>query len=232
MSTPLRMPVATPVSYPASPSPTMLVIIALSLYLFTLLLLACVLRYFHCQSNPPPYECHISQPLALTNLPTCPRPTLSQSGFLSSQPLEFTPYTPSLSPHLPSSSLWKDSLSTRPTSPANSSSNSYISSPSLRSNTSVPARTTYLTTLASRFTLPSPSSWDQSLNYSIPTPSTTTWRSSPVRSCTQRSDKSTSPSPEPSNNTTEDKLEATPPLLPFPWPFKSHHVPPHLLPHQ
>ena len=48
----------------------------------------------------------------------------------------------------------------------------------------------------------------------------------------QCSNRSTSPSPGPSNNITEDKPESTPPLLPFPWPFESHHIPPHLLPPQ
>ena len=232
MSTPLHMPVAAPVSYLASPSPTTLVVIALSLYLFAVLLSACILHYFHRRSNPPPYECHISRPLALTNLPTHPRPTLNRSGSPFSQPLDSTPYIPSLSPPQPSLSLLKDSQDTRPTSPANSSSNSYISSPLLKSNTSVPAQTTYLTVLASRFVLPSPSLWDQSSNYSTPIPSTTTWRSSLAKSSTQRSDKSTSPSPEPSNNTTADKPESTPPLPPFPWPFESLHDPPHLLPPQ
>ena len=232
MSTPLRMPVAAPVSYSASPSPMMPVVIALSLYLFAVLLSACVLHYFHHRSNPPPYECHISRPLALTNLPTPPRPTLNRSGSPFSRPLDSTPYIPSSSPPQPSSSRLKDSQDTRPTSPANSLSNSYISSPSPKSNTSMPARTTYLAILASHFALPSPSSSDQSSNYSTPIPSTATWRSSLVKSFTQPFDKSTSPSPEPSNNTTTDRPESTPPLLPFPWPFESHHVPLHLLPPQ
>ena len=58
------------------------------------------------------------------------------------------------------------------------------------------------------------------------------WRSSPARSSTQHSIRSTSPSPEPSSNTTTDKPGSIPPLPPFPWPFKSHHIPPHLLPPQ
>ena len=232
MSTPLRMPVATPVPYSASPSPTTPVVIALSLYLFALLLLACILRYFHHRSNLPLYECHISRPLTLTNLPTHPRPTLNRSGSPFSRPLGSTPYIPSLSPPRPSSLLLKDSQDTRPTLPANSSSNSYISSPSLKSNTSVPAQTTYLAILASRFALPSPSSSDLSSNYSTPIPSTATWRSSLAKSSTQPFNKSTSPSPKPSNNTTTDRLELTPPLLPFPWPFESHHIPLHLLPSQ
>ena len=213
------MPVAAPTPYPSSPNPTTPVIISLSLYLAALLIAAYILRYFHLRSNPPPYECHISQPLTLMNLPTHPRPILSQSGFPSSQPLEFTPYTPLLLPSLPSSSPLKDFLDIRPTSPANSSSSSYISSPLLRSSTSMPAQMTYLTTLASHFALPSPSSWDQSSNYSTPIPSTATWRSSLVKSSTQRSDRSISPFPELSNNTTTDKWESTPPSCHSPGPL-------------
>ena len=226
------MPVATPVSFPSSPNSTMPVVVALSLYLSALLLSACLLHYLHHRSNPPPYECHSSRPLALTNLPTRPRPTLNQSGFLSSPPLGSTPCSPLSLPLPLSSSLSKASLATRPTSPANSSSNSSTSSPSHRSNTSEPVLTTYLATLASRFAPPSPSSSDQFLSYSTPTPSTATWRSSPARSYSQRSYRSITPSPEPSSNTTEDKQDSTPPLLPFPWPFESHHVPCHLLPPQ
>ena len=232
MNTPLRMPVAAPVSYSASPSPTTPVVIALSLYLFAVLLSACILCYFHRRSNPPPYECHISRPLALTNLPTHPRPTLNRSGSPFSRPLDSTPYIPSSSPSRPSSLLLKDSQDTRLTSPANSSSNFYILSPSPKSNTSVPAQTTYLAILAFRFALLSPFLSDQSLNYSTPIPSTATWRSSLAKSFTQPFDKSTLPSPKLSNNTTVDRLESTPPLLPFPWPFESHHAPLHLLPPQ
>ena len=226
------MPVATPVPYTTSPSPTIPVVISLSIYLTALLISACVIQYLHHRSNPPPHECHSSRPLALMNLPSHPRPTLNQSGFLASPPLEFTPYSPSLSPLPSSSSLSKDSLVTRPTSPANSSSNSYTSSPSCRSNTSEPVLMTYLATLASHFAPPSLSSSDQFLNCSTPTPSTATWKSSQAKSYSQRSCRSTTPSPEQSNNTTEDKQDSTPPLLPFPWPFKSHHVPCHLLPPQ
>ena len=232
MSTPLCMPVATPVSFPTPPSPKMLVVVALSLYLLALLILACILHYFHHQSNPLPYECHISQPLALTNLPPRPHPTLNRSDFIFFQPQEFIPCTPSLSPPPPSSLPMKDSLSTRLTSPANSLSSSYILSPSPRSSTSMPAQTTYLVALASHFTLPSPFSSDQSLNYSTPIPSTTTWRSSLAKSSIQHSNRSTSLSLELNNNTIVDKLGSTPPLLPFPWPFESPHIPHHLLPPQ
>ena len=168
------MPMAAPTSYPSSPNPTTPIIISLSLYLAALLITAYILCYFHLRSNPPPYECNISWPLALTNLPTHPHPTLSRSGFPSFQPLEFTPYIPSLLPPPPSSLPLKDFLGIRLTSPANSSFSSYISSPSLKSSTSMPAQMTYLITLASCFTLPSPSSWDQSSNYSTPIPSTAT----------------------------------------------------------
>ena len=221
---------ATPVQYPSSSNPTTLVIITLSIYFAALLVSAYIIRYFHLRANPPPYECHISQPLALTNLPTCPRPTLNRSGLNSSPPLEFTHYSPSLSPPPPSLSLSKDSLVTRPTSPANSLSNSYTSSPSPKSNTSEPALTTYLATLDSHFALRFPSSSDQSLNCSTPTPSTATWRSSRVRSYSQHSNRSIAPSPEQNNNTTKDRRDSTPPLLPFPWPFESCHAPHHLLP--
>ena len=182
MSTPLCMPVATPVSFPTSPSSTTLVVITLSLYLSALLLSACLLRYFHHRSNPPPYECHTSRPLAPTNLPARPWLTLNRSDFLFSRPQESIPYTPSPLPLPPSSSRLKDSLDTRPTSPANSSSNSYTSSPLPRSSTSEPAHRTYLAALASHFVPPSPFSWDPSLNSSTPIPSSATWRSSLARS--------------------------------------------------
>ena len=232
MSTPLCMPMATPISFPTSPNPTTPVIVALSLYLSTLLLSACILRYFHRRANPPPYECHISRPLALTNLPAHPRSTLNRSAFPFSRPREFTPCTPLSSLPLSSSSPSKDSPNIRPTSPANSSSNSYTSLPSPRSSTSEPAHRTYLAVLASRFVPPSPSLWDPSSNSSTPTPSSATWRSSLARSSTPHSYRSTTLSLEPSSNTIADKPGSTPPLLPFPWPFESHHIPPHLLPPQ
>ena len=232
VSTPLCMPVATPVSYPTSPNSTTPVVVALSLYLAALLLSACILHYFHHRSNPPPYQCHISQPLALTNLPAHPRPTLNRSAFPFSQPRESTPCTPLSSLPLPSSSLSKDSLDIRPTSPANSLSSSYTSLPSPKSSTSEPARRTYLAALASRFTPPSPSSWDPPSSSSTSIPSSATWRNSPVRFSTPHSYRSTAPSLEPSSNTIADKPGSIPPLLPFPWPFESHHVPRHLLPPQ
>ena len=232
MSTPLCMPVAAPIPYPSSSNPMTPVIIALFVYLAALLLSAALLRYLHQHSNPPPYECHTSQPLSLTNLPTHPRLTLNRSDSLYSLRLESTLCTPSLLPPLPSSSLLKDSPVTKLTSPANSLSNFSTTLPLPKSSTSEPARATYLTYLDSRFAPPSRSSQDLSLNYSTPTPSTATWRSSQAKSFTQPSDKSTSPSPELSNNIIVDKPEPHPPLPPFPWPFESHHIPPHLLPPQ
>ena len=232
MSTPLCMPVAIPVPYLSSSNPTASVIITLSIYFAALLISAYLIRYFHRRANPPPYECHTSQPLALTSLPTRPRLTLNRSNSHSSLPWEFTPYSPSSSRLPPSSLLSKDSPVTRPTSPANSSSNSYISSPSPRSNTLEPTLTTYLATLASCFAPPYPSLSDQSLSYSTPTPSTVTWRNSQAESYSQRSYRSITPSLERSNDTIKDKPDSIPPLLPFPWPFKSHHVPCHLLPPQ
>ena len=229
MSTPLCMPVATPVSFPTSPNSTTPAVVALSLYLAALLLSACILRYFHRRSNPPPYKCHISQPLALMNLPAHPRLTLNRSGLNFSPPLEFTHYSPSLLPPPLSSLLSRNSLVTKPTSPANSLSNSYTSLPSPRSSTFEPAHTTYLVALASRFAAPSPSLWDPSSNSSTPIPSSATWRSSLARSSIQHSDRSTSPSLELNNNITVDKPESTPPLLPFPWPSESHRVPHHQL---
>ena len=47
MSTPLHMPMATPVSYSISPNPTTPIIISLSIYLAALLISACILHYFH-----------------------------------------------------------------------------------------------------------------------------------------------------------------------------------------
>ena len=206
MSTPLCMPMATPVSYSTSPNPMTPAVIALSLYIFALLLSACILHYYHQRSNPPPYECHTSRPLPLTNLPTHPRPTLNQSDSLYSLHLGSTPCTPSLLPPLPSSAPLKDSLTTKLTSPANSLSNFSTMLPSPKSSISEPARATYLTYLDSCFTPPSLSCQDLSLNYSTPIPSTATWRSS------------------------QDRQEPSPPLLPFHWPFEFPHVPPHLLP--
>ena len=228
MSTPLRMPVAALVSYSTSPNPTTPAIIALSLYLLTLLLSACILCYYHQHSNPLPYECHTSRPLSLTNLPTRPRPTLNRSDSLYSLRLESTLCTPSSLPPLPSSSL-KDSPVTKLTSHANSLSNFSTMLPSPKSSISKPARATYLMYLDSRFTPPSLSCQDLSSNYSTPIPSTATWRSSQVKSFIQPSDKSISPSPELSNNSIMDKQEPFPLLLPFPWPFEFPHVPPHLL---
>ena len=230
MSTPLCMPVATAVSYPSSSNPTTPVIISLSIYCATLLISTCIIQYFHPQANPPPYECHISQPLILMNLPTCPCPTLNQSDSHSFPPLEFTPCSPSLLPPPPSSLPLKDSLVIRLISPVNSLSSSYISSPLPKSNTSEPALMTYLATLASHFALPSPSSLDQFLNYFTPTPSTATWRSSRARSYSQHSNRSISPSPEQNSSTIEDRQDPTPSLPPFPWPFGSPHVLRHLLP--
>ena len=224
------MPVAAPVSYTITPNPTLPIVISLSLYLAALLISACVIQYLHHQSNPPPYECHFSQPCALTNRPTHLHLPPSRLGFPSSRPLPSIPCTPLLSPPRPSLSLSKDSPLTRPTSLANSSSKSYILSPSPRSSISEPAQTIYLTMLASHFELPSPSLWDQSSSYSTPIPSTATWRSSLARFSTQRSDRSTSHSPEPSNNITKDKQEPVLPLQPFPWPSESHHAPHHQLP--
>ena len=226
------MPVAAPVSYTITPNPTLPVVISLSLYLAALLISACIIRYLHHRSNPLPYECHFSRPRALTNHPTCLHLPPSRLGFPSSRPQPSIPCTPLSLPPWPSLSLSKDSPITRPTSLVNSSSKSYILSPSPRSSTSEPVRTTYLTMLASHFELPSPSSWDQSSSYSTPIPSTATWRNSLARSSTQRSNKSTSHSPEPNNNITEDKQEPILPLQPFPWPSESHRVPHHQLPPQ
>ena len=230
MSTPLCMPVAAPVPYTSFLNPTIPVIISLSLYLAALLVTACILRYFHLRANPPPYACHISQPLRLTNLPTRPRPTFNQSGSPSSQCLGSLLYTPSSLPPLPFSSLLKDSPATKPTSLVNSSSNSFTTLPSPRSSTSEPARTTYLTSLDSCFTPPSLSYPVLSLNYSTPIPSTNSWRSSLAKSYIRPSAKSISPSSKQNNNITTDKWESITPSLPFPWPFEFPHVPPHLLP--
>ena len=156
MSTPLCMPVATPVPYSTSSNPTVPVSITLSLYLIALLVSACILRYFHLCSNPPPYKCHISQPLHLTNLPTCPRPTLSPFRSASSPHLIFTP---SLSLSLPpplSSLLSKDSHHTNRTSLANSWSSSSTMSPSPSSSISEHAQTISLLHLACPFAPPSP----------------------------------------------------------------------------
>ena len=179
MSTPLCMRMATPTPYPMSPNPTTPVIVSLSLYLTALLISALILCYFHQCSNPPPNECHISQPLPLTNLPTHPHPTLSPSRSISSPHLASMLTSSSSSPPPPSSLLSKDSLHTNRTSLVNSWSNSSITLPSPNSSISERAQTISLLHLACPFTPPSPCCLDQSLTSSSPTPSTTTWKSSP-----------------------------------------------------
>ena len=100
-----------------------------------------------------------------------------------------------------------------------------ITSHLYKSSISKPAQTTYLTPLASHFTLSSHSCLNWSSNCYTPTSSTTTWKSSPLTSSIQLSIKSTSPSLEQNNNTTVDRQglsnrSLTPPP-PFPWPFES-----------
>ena len=124
MSTPLRMLVAAPVPYSTSSNPIVPVTITLSIYLAALLVSACILRYFHLHSNPPLYECHISQSLPLTNLPAHPDPTLSPFRSTSSPHLVYTPFSFSSSPPPLSSSPSKDSYHTSRMSLANSWSNS------------------------------------------------------------------------------------------------------------
>ena len=174
MSTPLCMPVATPVPYLTSPNPTMLVIIALALYLSALLISALILRYFHLQSNPPPYKCHISQPLHLTNLPTCPHPALFPFRPVSSPHPTSMPCSSLLLLPPPSSSPSKDSLHTNRTSLASSWSNSSTMLPSPNSSTLEHVQTTSLLHLACPFTPPSPYHQDQSLTSLFPTLSTAT----------------------------------------------------------
>ena len=179
MSTPLCMPMAAPVSYSVSPNPTMPVIIALSLYLSALLISAVILCYLHQHSNPPPYECHTSQPLPLMNLSTRPCPTLSPSRSIPFPHLAsmLSSFSSSLPP--PSSLPSKDSLHTNKMSLVNSWSNSSIMSPLPNSSISKCAQTISLLHLACPFAPPSPCCLDQSLTSSSPTPSTTTWKSSP-----------------------------------------------------
>ena len=155
MSTPLCMLVAAPVPYSTSSNPTIPVTITLSLYLAALLITACILRYFHLCSNPPPYECHISQSLPLTNLPACLHPTRSPSRSTSSQCPIFMPFLSLSSPPLPSSSPSKDSHHTNRTSLANSWSSFSTTSPSPNSSTSEHAQTISLLCLACPFAPPS-----------------------------------------------------------------------------
>ena len=199
MSTPLCMPVATPVPYSTSSNPTIPVTITLSLYLTALLITACILRYFYLRSNPTLYECHISQSLPLTNLPTCPCLTLSPFRSASSPCLVFTHFSSSSLPPLLSSSPSKDSYHTNRMSLANSWSSSFIISPSPNSSISECAQMISLLRLACPFTPPSPCYQDQSLTSLSPTPSTATWRSSPPTSSIPPSLKSSSPSPDPSS---------------------------------
>ena len=226
MSTPLRMPVAVPVSYSVSPNPTTPVIITLALYLSALLISALILHYLHQCSNPPLYECHISQPLSLTNLPTCPRSTLSPFRSVSSPHLGSTLSSSSSSPPPPSSLSLKGSCHTNKTSLVNSWSNSSITLPLPNSSISKCAQTISLLHLACPFAPPSPCCLDQSLTSSSPTPSTTTWKSSPQTSSTLPSPRFSSPSPKPNSATTWDRLDTIlRPLPPYPWPFTSHPRP-------
>ena len=229
MSTPLCMPVAAPVPYSTSSNPTIPVITTLSLYLTALLITACILRYFHLRSNPPPYECHISQSLPLMNLPARPHPTLSPSRFASSPRRVSTPFSSLSLPPPPSSLPLKDSHHTSRTSLANSWSSSSTMSPSPNSSTLECAQMISLLCLACPFAPPSPCYPDQSLTSLSPTPSTATWRSSPPMSSIPPSLRSSSPSPELNNTTTWTKSELFPPLPPDPWPFASHPCPPLLL---
>ena len=196
MSTPLHMPVATPTPYPTSPNPTTPVILSLSLYLTALLISALILRYLHQHSNPPLYECHISQPLPLMNLPTHPHLTLSPFRSVSSPHLASMLSSSLLSPPLPSSLPSKGSLHTNRTSLVNSWSNSSIMLSLPNSSISEHAQMTSLLYLACPFTPPSPCCLDQSLTSSSPTPSTATWKSSPRASSTPPSPRSFSPSPQ------------------------------------
>ena len=229
MSTPLCMPVATPIPYSTSSNPIIPVTITLSIYLAALLVSACILRYFHLCSNPPPYECHISQSLPLTNLPACPHLTLSPFRSVSSPRLIYTPFSSSSLPPPLSSSPSKDSHHTSRTSLANSWSNSSTTLPSPNSSISERAQMISLLHLACPFAPPYPCYQGQSLTSLSPTPSTTTWRNSPPTSSTQPLLKSSSPSPELSSAATGNKLDLSPPLSPYPWPFASHPHPP-LLP--
>ena len=156
MSTPLCMPVAAPIPYSTSSNPTVLVITTLSLYLAALLITACILRYFHLHSNPPPYECHISQSLPLTNLPARPCPTLSPFRSASSPCRISTPCSSLSLPPPPSSSPSKDSHHTNRTSLANSWSSFSTMSPSPNSSTSECAQMISLLRLACPFAPPSP----------------------------------------------------------------------------
>ena len=156
MSTPLRMPIATLVSYPTSPNASLSVIISLSLYLTALLITTFILCYFHLHSNPPPYKCHTSQHLPLMNLPTCPHLTLSPSKSISSPHLAFTPFTPSSSLPLSFSLPLKDSPPTNKISPVSSLFNFSTTSPLPNSSTSEHAQMISLLHLACPFTSPSP----------------------------------------------------------------------------
>ena len=210
------MHLAITAPYPESQNPTLATVIAPGIYIFTIFASALIILHIHhCSTVHPPFPCHTSQPLPFTNLPTHPHPTLSPSESVSSQHLGFTPSIPlSLPPPPSSSSQSKDFLVTKWMSPANSLSNSSITSHLHRSNTLELAQTIYLTSLASHFT---PSSH-----------STATWRSSLPTSSIQPSTKSTSPSLKQNNSTTMDRLDSvneplTPPP-PFPWPFKFPHI--------
>ena len=166
------MPMATPTPYPTSPNPTTPVIVSLSLYLTALLISALILHYFHLHSNPPLYECHISQPLPLTNLPTHPCPTLSPSRSISSPHLASMLSSSLLSLLPPSSLPSKDSLHINKMSLVNSWSNSSIMLPSPNSSISEHVQMISLICLACPFAPPSPCCLDQSLTSSSPTPST------------------------------------------------------------
>ena len=157
------------------------------------------------------------------NLPTCPHLTQSPFRSTSSPQPTSTPYSSSLSPPLPSSLLSKDSLHTSRTSPVSSWSSSSIMLPLPNSSTSEHAQMISLLCLACPFTPPSYYCQDQSSTSLSPTPSTTTWRSSPPASFTQPSPKSSSPSPKLNNENTWNRSDTLlHPQPPYPWPFTSH----------
>ena len=168
------MPVALPISYLTSSNPSMLVVIALVLYLSALLISTLILCYLHQHSNPPPYKCHTSQPLCFTNLPTRPCPALSPFRPVSSPHPTSMPCSSSLLLPPPFSSPSKDSLHTNRMSLASFWSNSSTTSPLPNSSTLECVQMTSLLHLACPFAPPSPCYQDRSLTSLSPTPSTAT----------------------------------------------------------
>ena len=221
MSTPLCMRMAIPVSYLISPNPTTPVIIALTLYLSALLISTFILCYFHLRSNPPPYECHISQPLPLTNLPIRPHPTLCPSRSATFPCLISTPSLSSSLPPQPFSSPSKDSPPINKISPVVQLQHFQACPDDLPASFGLSLRITLSL-------LPGPI-LDLLVSHSFHH----YLEELPMNVLYPAFSEIFPPSPEPNSETTWSRSDnPSHLLLPYPWPSVSHPHPPHLQPLQ